>query len=91
MTTDWNANKLIDVKARDKATGNKPHDPSENKLRDIDAIEITGVQIGTFGHKLWVCVDGECVLRVRSPEISLDDMRLEDPHDCDSGVKWEGE
>ncbi len=45
-------------------------------LRDIKAKEITGVQIGTLGHKLWVCVDGECVLRVRSPKIEIEDMQL---------------
>jgi hypothetical protein len=42
---------------------------------DITAEEITGVQIGQLGHKLWVCVDGQCVLRVKSPKIELDDQR----------------
>ena len=46
-----------------------------HECRDIVADQITGVQIGTMGHKLWVCVDGSCVLRIRSPEIELTDMR----------------
>ena len=45
----------------------------ENRLRDLDAEQITGVQIEN--KKLWVCVDGECVLRVRTPEIEVTDNR----------------
>ena len=47
----------------------------EVNLIDITADEVVGVQIGTLGHKLWVCVDGACVLRVTSPIIELDDLR----------------
>jgi hypothetical protein len=46
-----------------------------NEFRDIISEVITGVQIDHKGHGLWVCVDGSCVLRIRSPEIYLDDMR----------------
>lgn len=45
------------------------------ELRDYDAKEIVGVQIGQRGHKLWVCIDGVAVLRVKSPRIDLKDMR----------------
>jgi hypothetical protein len=45
------------------------------ELRDYNAKEITGVQIGAQGRKLWVCVDGQCILRVVSPEIQLEDNR----------------
>ncbi len=46
------------------------------KLVDYDAKEIVGVQIGTLGHKLWVCIDGVAVLRVRSPKIDFKDFRF---------------
>jgi len=49
---------------------------TETECRDIVADKGTGVQIGTFGHKLWVCVDGQCVLRIKSPEIELTDLRI---------------
>jgi hypothetical protein len=48
------------------------------ELRDCRAEEITGVQIGAQGHKLWVCVDGQCILRVVSPKIQLEDNRPND-------------
>jgi len=44
--------------------------------KDYDANEITGVQIGETGHKLWVCVDGIATLRVVSPKIQVDDLRI---------------
>jgi hypothetical protein len=44
-------------------------------LQDYEASSITGVQIGTRGHKLWVCIDGVAVLRVGSPRIDFEDMR----------------
>ncbi|KKN77748.1 hypothetical protein LCGC14_0357220 [marine sediment metagenome] len=46
------------------------------ELQDFDAKGAVGVQIGTLGHKLWVCVDGAAVLRVNAPKIELEDMRL---------------
>jgi len=46
----------------------------EIELRDYEATHITGVQIGTLGHKLWVCIDGVAVLRIKSPVIQLEDM-----------------
>lgn len=42
-------------------------------LQDYVASEIVGVQIGTLGHKLWVCIDGVAVLRVISPIIEFKD------------------
>ncbi len=45
-------------------------------LQDYEARGVVGVQIGTLGHKLWVCIDGVAVLRVRSPEIEVEDMRI---------------
>lgn len=46
-------------------------------LRDMVAEHVVGVQIGTLGHKLWVCVDGEAVLRVKAPAIEFTDLRVE--------------
>lgn len=46
-------------------------------LQDYEASETVGVQIGALGHKLWVCIDGVAVLRVRAPKIELTDMREE--------------
>lgn len=48
----------------------------EIDLQDYEATEIVGVQIGTFGHKLWVCIDGIAVLRVTAPKIELTDLRI---------------
>lgn len=45
------------------------------ELQDYVAKEIVGVQIGESGHKLWVCIDGVAVLRVKSPKIELTDYR----------------
>ncbi|KKK60005.1 hypothetical protein LCGC14_3028700 [marine sediment metagenome] len=43
-------------------------------LQDYKASKTVGVQIGTLGHKLWVCIDGVAVLRVRSPKIKVTDL-----------------
>jgi hypothetical protein len=44
-------------------------------LQDYTASKVVGVQIGTLGHKLWVCIDGVAVLRVVSPFIQFEDQR----------------
>lgn len=46
-------------------------------LQDYVASEVVGVQIGSEGHKLWVCIDGVAVLRVKAPVIDLEDMRTQ--------------
>jgi len=43
-------------------------------LEDYEAKTAIGVQIGRTRHKLWVCIDGVAVLRVRSPIIEFDDL-----------------
>ena len=43
--------------------------------QDYEANIGVGVEIGQTGHKLWVCIDGICVLRIRSPKIILTDFR----------------
>ncbi len=45
-------------------------------LQDYNANETVCVQIGTLGRKLWVCIDGVCVLRIKSPDITLNDFRI---------------
>lgn len=45
------------------------------ELRDLQATEIVGVQIDSGGQKLWVCVDGACVLRVKTPAVHVVDDR----------------
>lgn len=64
----------------------EPTDKNEKpiKLQDYVASEIVGVQIGTRGHKLWVCIDGIAVLRVTSPKIELTDDRIEKDESSDS-------
>jgi len=47
------------------------------RLVDYEARENVGVQIGSLGKKLWVCIDGTAVLRVKSPQIELEDRRKE--------------
>jgi len=44
-------------------------------LQDYEAIYGVGIEIGHTGHKLWVCIDGVAVLRVKAPFIQLTDMR----------------
>ena len=44
-------------------------------LQDYEAKEGVGVEIGVTGHKLWICIDGVAVLRVKAPMIQLTDMR----------------
>jgi hypothetical protein len=52
------------------------------KLVDLSATECTGVRIDARGKKLWVCVDGQAVLRVKTPKVELADDRdfLEKTH-----------
>ncbi len=50
-------------------------------LQDYIATDIVGVQIGSLGHKLWVCIDGVAVLRVKAPLIELEDMRIKQEED----------
>jgi hypothetical protein len=52
-------------------------------LRDLQARHAVGVQVGTHGRRLWVCVDGVAVLRVKAPVIHLEDMR--DNHERETG------
>jgi len=47
----------------------------EIKLEDYEAKEGVGIDIGHQGHKLWICIDGVAVLRVKAPLIKLNDMR----------------
>ena len=49
----------------------------ELELKTYEAKEGVGVQIGATGHKLWVCIDGVAVLRIKSPVIELTDMRID--------------
>jgi hypothetical protein len=35
-----------------------------HELRDITGAEVVGIQVSPLGDKIWVCVDGQCVLRV---------------------------
>ncbi len=42
------------------------------ELQDYDARVAVGVQVNELKDKLWVCIDGVCVLRVNSPVISLE-------------------
>ncbi len=44
-------------------------------LTDYEAKKVVGIQIGVTGHRLWICIDGVAVLRIKSPSIILDDMR----------------
>ena len=44
-------------------------------LQDYEAEKGVGVQIGHTGHKLWICIDGIAVLRVKAPGIQLEDAR----------------
>jgi len=61
-----------------------------NKLRDIVAEEIVGVQIGSLGHRLWICVDGQAVLRVKSPVIEFSDLRITSENSEDSSNSEDG-
>ena len=53
----------------------KDKNGKEIVLQDYEAKVGVGVEIGSTGHKLWVCIDGIAVLRVKAPEIHLTDMR----------------
>lgn len=59
---------MLDMKATDK-------NDKEIVLQDYEAKVGVGVEIGHTGHKLWVCIDGIAVLRVKAPEVCLTDMR----------------
>jgi len=57
-------------------------------LQDYEAAHIVGVQIGTTGHKLWVCIDGAAVLRIKSPAIELTDLRYANEDVPRESVEW---
>jgi hypothetical protein len=54
----------------------KNRNNKEIVLQDYEAVEGVEVQIGARGHKLWVCIDGCTVLRVKAPKVVLVDQRL---------------
>lgn len=56
----------------------KDKNGKEIKLIDYEAKKIVGIQIGATGHKLWVCIDGMAVLRIKTPLITLtlNDMKI---------------
>ena len=41
------------------------------ELVDYEAKEVVGIQIGRLGHKLWICLDGVAVLRIKDLSLSL--------------------
>jgi len=46
---------------------------------DYQNVESVGIQISADGLKVWICIDGECVLRVKGvKEIGILDKREED-------------
>jgi hypothetical protein len=59
----------------------KDKNGKEIVLQDYEAEMAVGVDIGVLGHKLWVCVDGVAVLRVKAPHINLHDMREDKKHE----------
>ena len=56
-------------------TGLKDKNGKDIVLQDYEAKEGAGVEVGHQGHKLWVCIDGVAVLRVKAPVVELTDMR----------------
>lgn len=60
----------------------KDKNDKEIVLVDYEAKEIVGVQIGALGHKLWICLDGVAILRVKAPQITLDDSRSNANDNC---------
>lgn len=44
------------------------------ELVNYEAKKIVGIQIGSTRHKLWICIDGVAVLRIKSPIITFEDM-----------------
>jgi hypothetical protein len=50
----------------------------ELELRDINSADIVGIQVAPFGTKIWVCVNGICVLRIaniKDGKVEITDMR----------------
>lgn len=46
------------------------------ELRDYKDLEAIGVQISEDGNRIWVCVNGTCVLRAKGIQnIEINDMR----------------
>ena len=50
----------------------------DNKMINKTAIMGTGIQIDNTGHKIWINVDGVCILRVTTPRIEIKDMRKDE-------------
>jgi len=54
---------------------------STNILRDLVAEEVVGFQVD-LRNRIWVCVDGQCVLRVKGAKtVEITDMRSPEVQD----------
>ena len=49
----------------------------DGDLLDVTGAQVVGIQISPLGDKIWVCVDGQCRLRVSQVmgDIHIEDMR----------------
>ncbi len=55
--------------------------------QDFSNIESLGFQISADGQRVWVCVNGQCVLRAKGIEaLEVRDDRLTHCDDCDKDV-----
>ena len=46
------------------------------ELRNLKADEVVGIQVD-MGNRVWVCIDGQCVLRVVGAQcVEITDLRV---------------
>lgn len=42
------------------------------------------IQVGHQGHKVWICADGQCIVRInRVSNVTVDDLRIEQTEEQD--------
>jgi hypothetical protein len=44
---------------------NQQYPMSDESLRDFYNVDAVGIQTDTKGQRLWVCIDGQCILRIK--------------------------
>lgn len=43
------------------------------------------IQVGHQGHKIWLCADGQCIVRIwRASNVSVEDLRINESEEENS-------
>lgn len=61
-------------------------------MADYSNVEVVGIQISEDSNRIWVCINGECVLRVKGiRQLEITDMRNPESRELSTGESEESE